>query len=103
MIRAKAETIAERRAMDGPWNLFTRAEDAEKREIVKVLDRAAREDGFLAQLSHRGSQALKEYRLSVDAKAALLSGDVQWIEGFVGKLDKRMSTWLNCRLQQESW
>jgi hypothetical protein len=103
MIHTKSETKAERRVVDAPWSPFTMAEDAEKREIIKVLDRAAREDSFIAQLTHRGSQALRQYRLSVEGKAALLSGDVRWIESVVGKLDGRLSTWPNYRLQQEIW
>jgi hypothetical protein len=43
------------------------------------------------------------YDLSDEAKAALLSGDINWIEDRVGKLDARLRTWLDCRLQQEIW
>ena len=34
-------------------------------------------------------------------RAALASGDIKKIESWVGKLDKRLATWLWCRLQQE--
>lgn len=103
MIHTKVDAITEQRATSAPWKLFNYAEDTDKREILKVLDRASRDEGFIAQLTYRGSQALKEYRLSIEAKAALLSGDIRWIEALVGKLDARLSTWLNCRLQQEIW
>jgi hypothetical protein len=103
MIHTKVDAIAERRPVTVPWKLYDYAEDTDKREILKVLDRASRDEGFIAQLTYRGSQALKEYRLSIEAKAALLSGDIGWIEALVGKLDARLSTWLNCRLQQEIW
>jgi hypothetical protein len=33
----------------------------------------------------------------------LASGDIQKIESWVGKLDKRLSTWLLYRLSQEKW
>ena len=75
----------------------------ESRELVRVLERAAEDDAFIAQLTYHGSAALQEYRLSSEAKAALLSGDVGWIEACVGKLDRRLRTWLDCRLQQEIW
>ena len=103
MIHAKAETVAEGQATVAPWKLFGYPENTEKREILRVLERAARDDSFIVQLTHWGSQALQEYRLSIEAKAALLSGDVRWIEALVGKLDARLSTWPNCRLQQEIW
>ena len=72
-------------------------------EILRVLDRAANDDHFIAQLTHHGSEALQGYGLSNAEKAALLSGDIGWIEARVGKLDARLRTWLDCRLQQEIW
>ena len=72
-------------------------------ELLRVLERAAEDDAFIAQLTYHGPAALQEYRLSLEAKAALLSGDVGWIEARVGKLDRRLRTWPDCRLQQEIW
>jgi hypothetical protein len=72
-------------------------------EILRVLDRAASDDRFIAQLTCQGSRALQGYNLTAEEKAALLSGDISWIEAHVGKLDRRMRTWLECRLQQEIW
>ena len=72
-------------------------------ELVRVLQRASDDDAFIARLSSEGSQALWGYHLSLEEQAALVSGDVQWIQNHVGKLDERLSTWLNCRLQQEAW
>jgi len=77
--------------------------DADRREVLRVLERAAEDDRFIAQLTHRGSEALQGYNLTLEAKAALLSGDIRWIEARVGKLDARLRTWLDCRLQQEVW
>ena len=73
------------------------------REILRVLDRAAGDNGFIADLTYRGAQALEGYRLSMQAKAALLSGDLRWIEARLGRLDARQRTWLDCRLGQEIW
>jgi hypothetical protein len=72
-------------------------------EIVRVLDRAAADNGFIAELTYRGAQALEGYKLTLQAKAALLSGDVRWIEARLGRLDARLRTWLDCRLGQEIW
>ena len=71
--------------------------------ILDVLDRASRDNNFIAQLTHRGVEALAQYKLTWQEKAALLSGDIRWIEAHVGKLDARQRTWLECRLEQEIW
>ena len=71
--------------------------------VVDVLDRASRDPEFITQLTERGSEALEEYDLSWDEKAALVSGDMKWIEGRVGRLSEDQKVWFNCRLQQERW
>ena len=78
-------------------------EEVDTAEILRVLERAADDARFIAQLTHNGSRALQGYDLTEEAKAALLSGDIRWVEGHVGKLDARLRTWLDCRLQQEIW
>lgn len=72
-------------------------------DLTRVLDRAADDDGFITELTYRGSEALRSYDLTVEEKAALLSGDIGWIESRVGNLNTRQRAWLECRLQQEIW
>lgn len=74
-----------------------------KQAILEVLARAADDDKFLAQMAENPAKALEVYNLNWQEKAALSSGDLQLIESWVGKLDKRLSTWIWCRLQQEKW
>ncbi|MBA7474524.1 hypothetical protein ES707_09878 [subsurface metagenome] len=75
-----------------------------KEVILAVLERAAEESEFLARLADDPSEALAEYyTLTSEERAALASGDIKKIEGWVGKLDKRLATWLWCRLSQEKW
>ncbi len=72
--------------------------------IIEVLARAADDSEFLAQLADNPGAALSGYyTLTNEELAALVSGDIKKIEGWVGKLDKRLSTWIWCRLQQEKW
>jgi hypothetical protein len=72
--------------------------------ILAVLGRAADDTKFLAQLAENPAEALQEYyTLTAEEKAALASGDIRKIEAWVGKLDKRLATWLWCRLSQEKW
>ena len=77
--------------------------DHDREEILRALTRAATDDEFIASLALEGSGALRDYDLSMAAKAALISGDIRWIERRVGKLDTQLRTWLDCRLQQENW
>ena len=80
-------------------------EDLEGREtILAVLERAADDSDFLAQLADNPGEALGEYyTLTPEERAALASGDIRKIEAWVGKLDERLATWLWCRLSQEKW
>jgi hypothetical protein len=77
--------------------------DVHQKEILLVLERAAGDNQFIAQLTDHGDEALQSYDLSWQEKAALLSGDIRWIEARLGKLSPRLRTWLDCRLEQEKW
>ena len=75
-----------------------------KEAILAILSRAADEPEFLSRLADDPHEALKEYySLTWEERAALASGDIKKIESWVGKLDKRLATWLWCRLSQEKW
>lgn len=71
--------------------------------VLAVLDRAAQDNAFLARLAENPAEALKEYKLTAEEKAALMSGDIRKIESWLGKLDERLKTWLTLRLSQEKW
>lgn len=75
-----------------------------KEAIMAVLARAADDSPFLAQLADDPGKTLAEYyTLTPEELAALISGDINKIEEWVGKLDKRHATWLWLRLSQEKW
>jgi hypothetical protein len=107
MLQERMVTVQERPVSDyafiAPLTFLWYSGEVNAAEILRVLDRAARDDRFIAQLTFNGSEALREYDLTDEEKAALLSGDIRWIEARVGKLDARLRTWLDCRLQQEIW
>lgn len=73
------------------------------RAVLAVLDRATQDNDFFARLAENPAEALKEYDLTPEEKAAIASGDIRKIESWVGKLDERLRTWLIARLQQERW
>ena len=73
------------------------------RPVLSVLERAAQDNNFLAQLAESPTEALKAYDLTQEERAALAAGDIRRIESWVGKLDERLKTWLIARLAQEKW
>ncbi|MBW1699953.1 MAG: response regulator [Deltaproteobacteria bacterium] len=75
----------------------------QKREVLRVLDRASQDERFWRALSESGSEALKGYVLSTEAKAAIVSGDLNWIVEHVGELSDEQLKWIFGRLQMERW
>jgi len=87
-----APTVVPKEGLAGRW------------AVLSVLARAADEPQFMSRLADNPHEALKEYyTLTQEERAALASGDIQKIESWVGKLDKRLSTWLWHRMSQEKW
>lgn len=74
-----------------------------RNEILRVLERAAHDPEFMAEVADRGSEALRSYHLTLPEKAALVSGDIGWIEGQIGDLTRAQCTLLTCMLQREAW
>jgi formate/nitrite transporter len=77
--------------------------DVETKNLIAVLARARDDSRFMAKLVENPSRALKAYNITPEAKAALESGDVRWLEARVGMLDEQLRTWLTSRLSQEKW
>ncbi len=74
-----------------------------RREMLRVLDEAAHDPEFLSDILDKGSVALRTYELSQPEKAALVTGDIGWIEEHLGKLTDTQCTLLNCVLHREAW
>lgn len=81
----------------------TVALDGETEALISVLARARDDSAFLARLSENPDTTLVDYQLSSEARAALASGDFQWLESRVGFLDEPLRTWLTSRVSQEKW
>ena len=75
----------------------------QKREVVEVLSRAADDSKFCLDLLENGSQALSTYTLSSEAKAAILSGDLRWINQNIGELTQKQLMFIYKRLESEAW
>jgi hypothetical protein len=55
-----------------------------KEAILTVLNRAAGDTGFVGQLAEDYAVALKEYDLTTQEILAIGTGDVRWIESYIG-------------------
>lgn len=75
----------------------------QKEEVIKVLDRTIVDQAFWRALMEQGSAALENYQLSTRAKAAIVSGDLAWINKHVGPLSKEQLAFIYKRLEREAW
>ena len=75
----------------------------QKREVTNVLNRTAEDEEFWTELMENGSEALQEYHLSSEAKAAIISGDLKWINERVGELTQKQLMFIFKRLEREVW
>lgn len=75
----------------------------QKREVANVLNRTAEDSEFWNDLMENGSAALADYRLSMEAKAAITSGDLRWINQNVGELTQKQLMFIYKRLEREAW
>lgn len=76
---------------------------AKQSGVHAVLSKAATDERFLALLAESPEKALMDFDLTQMERAALASGDINWIEKNFGKLDDKLSTWFQLRMQQEAW
>lgn len=75
----------------------------QKREVFKVLNRTSEDSRFWNALMEKGGDALGEYTLSSEAKAAIASGDLGWINRNVGELTQKQLMYVYKRLELEVW
>jgi hypothetical protein len=68
-----------------------------------VLSRTAEDLDFWRDLMENGSVALADYQLSSEAKAAIASGDLKWINQNVGELTQKQLIFIYKRLEREAW
>ncbi len=70
--------------------------------VREVLRLAARDRNFGQRLLYEGSRVLSGFPLSLEAKAATVSGDIVWVEKECGELSPAERAWLERRLQAET-
>jgi len=84
----------------GPFRLFSLIQ---KREVLGVLSRAADDIKFWEDLMELGSEALDNAQLISDAKAAITSGDLKWINENVGELNQKQLKFIYKRLERQNY
>lgn len=72
-------------------------------QVRQVLRLAARDQSFAQGLLCRGSRVLSGFAFSPSVKAAIVSGDIAWIERECGELSPEERDWLERRLEAEIW
>ncbi len=75
----------------------------QKRQVIQVMNRTWEDQTFWTDLMEKGSTALAEYQLSSEAKAAITSGDLKWINENVGELTQKQLMFIYKRLEREAW
>lgn len=75
----------------------------QRREVTRILDRTTQDRAFWKELMEMGSEALRSYHLSNEAKAAIVSGDLRWINQNVGELTQKQLMFIYKRLEREAW
>jgi len=76
---------------------------ASVKAVLDVLNRAARDNMFLAALVNNPVGTLTNYHFTEKHHTALANGDIPIIEQWVGILERRLKDWLKTRLSQENW
>ena len=70
-----------------------------KREVFRVLNRTSEDREFRGALMDMQSEVLDTYQLSIEAKTAILSGDLKWLNEHIGELtQKQLMFVLSCLL-----
>jgi glycine cleavage system H lipoate-binding protein len=74
-------------------------QDELKREVFRVLNRTSDDRDFYRTLINMQAEALEPYKLNPEAKTAILSGDLQWLNDHIGELtQKQLKFVLSCLL-----
>jgi DNA-binding response OmpR family regulator len=71
----------------------------QKQEVIRAIETAVRDSKFAERLDKNG--ALDGYNLTDEAKAAVITGDLNWIRVHVGELSEEQLRWVYSRLERE--
>lgn len=75
----------------------------QKKEVLHVLDRTNEDQLFCHDLKKKGVDALVDYALSDEAKEAITTGDLDWINSNVGELTQKQLKYVFECSQKKDW
>jgi len=75
----------------------------QKKEVLHVLDRANEDQAFCNELMKKGTEILAEYALSDEAKEAIATGDLDWININVGELTQKQLRYVFDCSKKKDW
>ncbi|MFZ2445696.1 MAG: response regulator [Syntrophobacteraceae bacterium] len=75
----------------------------QRQEVLNVLNRANEDDRFWKKILQNGTEALKDYALTTHARAAILSGDLEWLKENLGNLTEEQLMLIHRRNELEAW
>ncbi len=75
----------------------------QKKEVLHVLDRTNEDQLFCHDLMVKGTDALSEYALSDEAKDAIATGDLNWINTHVGELTQKQLKYVFECSKKNNW
>ena len=99
---ALAANLAEMDAMAVPPQAKKGIISIQKQEVLKVLTRTSEDKKFRNRLLKNGGEALGAYTLSLDAKTAIASGNLKWINENVGELTQKQLMYVFKCLEQQN-
>jgi predicted molibdopterin-dependent oxidoreductase YjgC len=70
--------------------------------IFSILELAAEDNKFLTALAENPAGVLESYDLTPEHRKALVEGDFETIEKYIGPLEERLRVWLKDRFKREN-
>lgn len=101
--RAVKQKQAELPSVSAPKTATAEEKLIQKREIFRVLNRAAEDRDTWNGTMEGGSEALRDYHLSDEAKAAIVSADLKWLNEQIAELTQKQLMFIYTRLKREAW
>ena len=105
ILKSVHATLASHSTTKGDVQVHTISETdklIQKKEVLQVLDRTNEDQLFCHDLMHKGTEVLADYALSDEAKEAIATGDLDWINTNVGELTQKQLKYLfNCSKEKD--
>lgn len=101
--RAVKQKQSELPSVSAPKTATAEEKLLQKREIFRVLNRAAEDHDTWNGTMEGGSESLRDYHLSDEAKAAIGSADLKWLNEQIGELSQKQLLYIYKRMKREAW